>query len=80
MTTLNLELRHPDERVAAQRTPEEQRAHEAREVAQHYEHDPEIFSLVLDKRLAYATGVFLVSGRRIWRRRRSGSTRGWRPS
>jgi cyclopropane-fatty-acyl-phospholipid synthase len=59
MTSLNLELRHPDERVAAQRTPEEQRAHEAREVAQHYEHRPEIFSMVLDQRLAYATGVFL---------------------
>jgi cyclopropane-fatty-acyl-phospholipid synthase len=59
MTALNLELRHPDERVAAQRTPEQQRAHEAREVAQHYEHNPEIFKLVLDKRLAYATGVFL---------------------
>ena len=59
MTALNLELRHPDERAAAQRTPEEQRAHEAREVAQHYEHNPEIFSLVLDKRLAYSTGVFL---------------------
>ena len=55
----SLELRHPDERIAARRTPEEQRAHEAREVAQHYEHDPEIFSLVLDKRLAYSTGVFL---------------------
>jgi cyclopropane-fatty-acyl-phospholipid synthase len=55
----SLELCHPDERLAARRTPEEQRAHEAREVAQHYEHDPEIFSLVLDKRLAYSTGVFL---------------------
>jgi cyclopropane-fatty-acyl-phospholipid synthase len=55
----SLELRHPDERLAARRTPAEQRAHEAREVAQHYEHDPDIFSLVLDKRLAYSTGVFL---------------------
>ncbi len=59
METLQIPLRHPDERVAAKRTPEEQRRHEAKEVAQHYEHNPEIFSLVLDRRLAYATGVFL---------------------
>lgn len=59
MTVVDLALRHPDEREAAKRTAEEQRAHEAREVAQHYEHNPEIFSLVLDKRLAYSTGVFL---------------------
>ncbi|HLL03028.1 MAG TPA: class I SAM-dependent methyltransferase [Myxococcaceae bacterium] len=59
MTAVDLALRHPDEREAAKRTAEEQRAHEAREVAQHYEHNPEIFSLVLDKRLAYSTGVFL---------------------
>jgi len=59
MTAADLALRHPDEREAARRTPEEQRAHEAREVAQHYEHNPDIFSLVLDKRLAYSTGVFL---------------------
>jgi cyclopropane-fatty-acyl-phospholipid synthase len=58
VTALDLELRHPDERAAAQRTAEEQRAHEAQQVAQHYEHNPEIFSLVLDKRLAYSTGVF----------------------
>lgn len=58
MSAPALELRHPDERAAAKRTPEEQRAHEAREVAQHYEHHPEIFSLVLDSRLAYSTGVF----------------------
>jgi cyclopropane-fatty-acyl-phospholipid synthase len=54
-----LDLRHPDEKAAAQRSPEEQRAHEAREVARHYEHDPEIFGLVLDRRLAYSTGVFV---------------------
>jgi cyclopropane-fatty-acyl-phospholipid synthase len=57
---MNLEIapRTPAEREAMQRSREEQRAHEAREVAQHYEHNPEIFKLVLDKRLAYATGVF----------------------
>jgi len=36
----------------------EQRAHERAAVAAHYENDPEIFSLVLDRRLAYATGIF----------------------
>ncbi|WP_437679208.1 SAM-dependent methyltransferase [Sorangium sp. So ce131] len=47
------------EREAAARTPEQQREHERREVASHYENDPEIFSMVLDSRLAYATGIFL---------------------
>lgn len=47
------------EREALARTPEEQREHERREVAAHYENDPEIFSMVLDRRLAYATGIFL---------------------
>ncbi|WP_437744950.1 class I SAM-dependent methyltransferase [Sorangium sp. So ce302] len=47
------------EREAAVRTPEEQREHERREVAAHYQNDPEIFSMVLDSRLAYATGIFL---------------------
>ncbi|WP_437289542.1 SAM-dependent methyltransferase [Sorangium sp. So ce406] len=50
------------EREAAARTPEEQREHERREVAAHYQNDPEIFSLVLDSRLAYATGIFLDPG------------------
>ena len=36
-----------------------QREFERREVAAHYEHDPEIFSLVLDRRLAYSTGIYL---------------------
>lgn len=46
------------EREANARTAAEQREHERRVVAEHYEHDPEIFSMVLDRRLAYATGVF----------------------
>lgn len=54
--------RHPAERQAAKRTPEEQREHERQEVAQHYEHDAEIFKLVLDRRLAYATGIFVQDG------------------
>ena len=43
---------------AAARTAEEQREHERREVAKHYEHDADVFRLVLDGRLGYATGVF----------------------
>jgi cyclopropane-fatty-acyl-phospholipid synthase len=46
------------EREASRRTSAEQREHERREVARHYEHDPSVFSLVLDRRLGYATGVF----------------------
>jgi cyclopropane-fatty-acyl-phospholipid synthase len=46
------------EREAAARTPAEQVAHERAAVAAHYEHDPAVFALVLDPRLAYATGVF----------------------
>jgi cyclopropane-fatty-acyl-phospholipid synthase len=46
------------EREAMQRTPEEQREHERRVVAEHYQHEVEIFSMVLDSRMAYATGVF----------------------
>src|SRR5206468_2348848 len=52
--------RHPAERDAAKRSPLEQREHERHEVAQHYEHNADIFKMVLDKRLAYATGVFLT--------------------
>ena len=37
---------------------EQQREHERVAVAAHYEHDARIFSLVLDRRLAYATGIF----------------------
>ena len=47
------------ERDALQRTSEAQREHERRLVVEHYEHDPEIFSLVLDRDLTYSTGVFL---------------------
>ncbi|MFV8756360.1 SAM-dependent methyltransferase [Nannocystaceae bacterium ST9] len=47
------------EREASQRSAFEQREHERRVVASHYEHDPDIFTMVLDRRLAYATGVFL---------------------
>lgn len=46
------------EHEANQRSAAEQREHERQVVAAHYEHDPEIFSMVLDRRLAYATGVF----------------------
>jgi cyclopropane-fatty-acyl-phospholipid synthase len=46
------------ERDALRRTAETQREHERRLVVEHYEHDPEIFSLVLDRDLTYSTGVF----------------------
>ncbi len=57
--SLGIAPRTPAEREAMRLSREEQSAHEAREVAAHYEHNPEIFKLVLDKRLAYSTGVFL---------------------
>lgn len=47
------------EREAALRSREQQREHERIVVASHYEHRPEIFSLVLDTQLAYSTGIFL---------------------
>jgi cyclopropane-fatty-acyl-phospholipid synthase len=47
------------ERDALRRSPDEQREFERRNVASHYEHDPEIFSLVLDSQLTYSTGLFL---------------------
>lgn len=50
------------EREAMQRSEQGQREHERRAVAAHYEHTPEIFSLVLDQRLAYATGIFADPG------------------
>lgn len=40
------------------RSHAEQVEHERAEVAAHYQHDPRIFEMVLDSRLAYATGVF----------------------
>jgi cyclopropane-fatty-acyl-phospholipid synthase len=46
------------EREAGSRSQAAQVAHERVQVAAHYQHDPSIFSLVLDSRLAYATGVF----------------------
>jgi cyclopropane-fatty-acyl-phospholipid synthase len=39
-------------------TAAEQREYERERVAEHYEHHPEIFELVLDRRLGYATGMF----------------------
>jgi Mycolic acid cyclopropane synthetase len=52
------EARTHAERDAMARTAAEQREHERGLVAEHYQHDPEIFSMVLDRRLAYATAVF----------------------
>ncbi len=40
------------------RSVEGQRAHERQVVAEHYDHPPEVFGLVLDRRLGYATGIF----------------------
>jgi cyclopropane-fatty-acyl-phospholipid synthase len=40
------------------RSAGEQREHERARVAEHYEHHPEIFELVLDARLGYATAMF----------------------
>jgi cyclopropane-fatty-acyl-phospholipid synthase len=40
------------------RSVEAQRAHECQVVAEHYDHPPEVFGLVLDRRLGYATGIF----------------------
>jgi cyclopropane-fatty-acyl-phospholipid synthase len=47
---------------AARRTREEQREHERAQVAAHYEHSPEVFSLVLDSALTYSTGVYVHAG------------------
>jgi len=47
------------ERAATERSAADQREFERQQVSQHYEHDPEIFSLVLDSQLAYSTGIFL---------------------
>jgi len=49
----------PLEHEARGRSAGDQREFERRQVAAHYEHDPEIFSLVLDQRLAYSTGIYL---------------------
>lgn len=42
----------------ARRSTTEQREYERSRVAEHYEHHPEIFELVLDARLGYATAMF----------------------
>jgi cyclopropane-fatty-acyl-phospholipid synthase len=44
------------------RSAADQREYERQKVAEHYEHDPEIFELVLDQRLGYATGMFRNAG------------------
>ncbi|APR83866.1 Cyclopropane-fatty-acyl-phospholipid synthase [Minicystis rosea] len=46
------------ERDAHARSHTAQIEHERAQVAEHYQHDPRIFEMVLDRRLAYATGVF----------------------
>ena len=45
------------EPAGARRSASEQREYERRRVAEHYEHHPEIFELVLDARLGYATAM-----------------------
>lgn len=52
-------LHTPLEREADRRDDSAQRLFERTEVAAHYEHDPDIFTLVLDSALAYSTGIFL---------------------
>jgi cyclopropane-fatty-acyl-phospholipid synthase len=49
----------PHVELARSRSPAEQREFERHEVAAHYEHQPEIFTRVLDSRLAYSTGIYL---------------------
>ena len=46
------------EREALKRSAVEQREFERQQVAAHYEHDADIFSLVLDSQLTYSTGIF----------------------
>lgn len=48
----------PLERAAQDRRREEQLEFERRAVAEHYEHDPRIFRLVLGRHVAYSTGKF----------------------
>ncbi|MCI0392163.1 MAG: class I SAM-dependent methyltransferase [Acidobacteria bacterium] len=47
------------EREAALRTRQEQREFERAQVAAHYEHSPDIFSLALDSALTYSTAIYL---------------------
>ena len=65
------------EQQAALRSKAEQLEHERAEVAAHYEHDPEVFSLVLDSQLTYSTGIFTAPGD-DWRRPSDGSSNSWR--
>jgi cyclopropane-fatty-acyl-phospholipid synthase len=44
---------------AASRTFEQQREYERDRVAEHYQHSPEVFSLVLDSALTYSTGIYV---------------------
>jgi cyclopropane-fatty-acyl-phospholipid synthase len=46
------------EREALRRSSDGQREFERQKVAAHYEHDVDIFSLVLDSHLTYSTGIF----------------------
>jgi cyclopropane-fatty-acyl-phospholipid synthase len=55
-------MSHP---ATAPRAMTEQREYERRRVAEHYEHDPSIFRLVLDERLGYATGMFADPGEEL---------------
>lgn len=48
----------PADVAAGARSAADQREYERARVAEHYEHHPEIFELVLDERLGYATGMF----------------------
>jgi cyclopropane-fatty-acyl-phospholipid synthase len=59
MTTLS-NPRTAAEEQAGRRSSLEQREHERQAVAEHYEHHPDIFQLVLDRRLTYSTGLFLT--------------------
>ena len=59
---MNARARTRAERAALERSASEQREHERQVVAEHYQHDPEIFSMVLDSRLAYSTGIFNHAG------------------
>ncbi len=47
---------------AALRSKEEQREYERARVAEHYEHNPDVFKHVLDSGLAYATGIYADPG------------------
>jgi cyclopropane-fatty-acyl-phospholipid synthase len=50
------------EREALTRSSDVQREFERQKVAAHYEHNVDIFSLVLDSQLTYSTGIFRSAG------------------